>query len=139
MASAGAGAPGPPRWPASTRHAAIDTIEPDQYNYIPAPPNQGFPAAPPRPAAPRSATSPPGPSPVPSSPAASSPALGTRMGTNGTAHGAHPPWAPWGSENGTPAGGTPARAIPGSAFPAPGDQGLPTNPPGPPPGPPGAG
>jgi Subtilase family len=146
--------PVPPRKPASTRHAAIDTVEPDQYNYIPAPPNQGLPAAPPRSAAPWSdasppAASPPGPSPAPSSPgpspvpsspvgsssAGSSPAPGARMGTNGTGTGAHPPWALWGSENGTPVSGPPARAIPGSAFPAPGDQGLPTNPPGPPPGP----
>src|SRR6266487_3287061 len=136
--------PVPPRRPVPTRHAAIDTVEPDQHNYIPAPPNQGFPAAPPRPAAPRSAAfppaaSPPVPSPTPSSPAASSPALGAGTGTNGTGAGAHPPWAPWRSENGTPASGTPARAIPGSAFPAPGDQGLPTNPPGPPPGPPAPG
>jgi hypothetical protein len=126
--------PVPPRRPPSTRHAPIDTVEPDQYDYIPAPPNQGFPAAPPR-----SAAFPPAgstvPSPAPSSPGSSSPPLGARMGTNGTGHGSHPPWAPWGSENGTPAGGTPTRAIPGSAFPAPGDQGLPTNPPGPPPGP----
>jgi hypothetical protein len=138
--------PVPPRKPPSTPHAAIDTVEPDQYDYIPAPPNQGFPAAPPRsaafppPAFPPPAFPPPGSPPVPSpapssSPAASSSPLGARLGTNGTGHGAHPPWAPWGSENGTPTGGTPARAIPGSAFPAPGDQGLPTNPPGPPPGP----
>ena len=111
--------PVPPRKPAQTRHAAIDTVEPDQYNYIPAPPNQRFPAAPPVPA------------PAPSSPAAS-PAVGAGIGTNGTGAGAHPPWAPWGSENGTPANGPQTRAIPGSAFPAPGDQGLPTNPPGPP-------
>jgi Subtilase family len=127
--------PVPPRKPPSTRHAAIDTVEPDQYDYIPAPPNQAFPAAPPRSAAFPTTSSPPVPFPAPSSPAASSGPLGARLGTNGTAHGAHPPWAPWGSENGTPVGGTPARAIPGSAFPAPGDQGLPTNPPGPPPGP----
>jgi hypothetical protein len=127
--------PVPPRRPPSTRHAPIDTVEPDQYDYIPAPPNQGFPAAPPRSAAFPPAGSPTVPSAAPSSPGSSSPPLGARMGTNGTGHGAHPPWAPWGSENGTPAAGTPARAIPGSAFPAPGDQGLPTNPPGPPPGP----
>ena len=130
--------PVPPRKPPLTRHATIDTVEPDRYEYIPAPPNQGFPAASPRSAAFPPAGSPPVPSPAPSSPAASSPPLGARMGTNGTRARAHPPWAPWGSENGTPrgpAGGTSARAIPGSAFPAPGDQGLPTNPPGPPPGP----
>ena len=136
--------PVPPRKPAPTRHAAIDTVEPDHYNYIPAPPNQPFPAAAPRSAAFPPGASPPVPSPGPSSPAASSPAMGAGMGTNGTGAGAHPPWALWGSENGTPASGTPAggppaRAIPGSAFPAPGDQGLPTNPPGPPPGPPAPG
>jgi hypothetical protein len=136
--------PVPPRKPVSTRHAGIETVEPDQYNYIPAPPNQGFPAAPAWPAAPRSAAfppaaSPPDPSPVPSSPAASPPALGATTGANGAGHGAHPPWAPWGSENGAAAGGSPARAIPGSAFPTPGDQGLPTNPPGPLPGPPAPG
>ena len=132
--------PVPPRKPAPTRHSAIDTVEPDQYNYIPAPPNQPFPAA----AAPWSTASPPGaspavPSPTVPSPAASSPAVGAGMGTNGTGAGGHPPWALWGSENGTPASGPPARAIPGSAFPAPGDQGLPTNPPGPHPGPPARG
>ena len=143
--------PVPPRKPAPTRHAAIDTVEPDQYNYIPAPPNRGFPAAASGAAAPRSAFppaapqaafppagSPTVPSPAPSSPADSSPAasspvgssraMGAGTGTNGT--GAHPPWAPWGGQNGTPGSGPPARAIPGSAFPPPGDQGLPTNPPG---------
>src|SRR5215470_13548099 len=45
--------PVPPRKPAPTRHAAIDTVEPEPYNYIPAPPNQGFPAAPARPGPPR--------------------------------------------------------------------------------------
>ena len=122
--------PVPPRRPAPTRHAAIDTVEPDQYNFIPAPPNQRFPAAPPAAAFPAPA-SPPVPSPAPSSPAASR-AMGAGIGTNGTGAGAHPPWAPWGSENGIPAAGPRTRAIPGSAFPAPGDQGLPTNPPGPP-------
>ena len=131
--------PVPPRKPAPTRHAAIDTVEPDQYNYIPAPPNPPFPAAAPRSAAFPPGASPPVPSPGPSSPAASSPAVGAGMRTNGTGAGAHPPWALWGSENGTPASGPPARAIPGSAFPTPGDQGLPTNPPGPPPGPPAPG
>ena len=82
--------PVPPRRPAPTRHAAIDTVEPDQYNYIPAPPNQPFPAAAPRSAAfPPGAASPPVPSPAPSSPApsspaASSPAVGAGMRTNGT-------------------------------------------------------
>src|SRR6266576_3345494 len=108
--------PVPPRKPAPPRHAAIDTVEPDQYNYIPAPPNQPFPAA-----ASRSAAFPPGASPPSSpapsspgasSPAASSPAVGAGMRTNGTGAGAHPPWALWGSENGTPASGPPARAIP---------------------------
>jgi hypothetical protein len=127
--------PVPPRKPPSTLHAAIDTVEPDQYDYIPSPPNQGFPAAPPRSAAFPPAGSPTVPSPAPSSPAASAGPLSARLGTNGTGHGGHPPWAPWGSENGTPVGGTPTRAIPGSAFPAPGDQGVPTNPPGEPPGP----
>ena len=131
--------PVPPRRPAPTQHAVIDTVEPDQHNYIPAPPNQPFPTAAPRSAASPPGASPPVPSPGPSSPAASSPAMGAGMRTNGTGAGAHPPWALWGSENGTPASGPPARAIPGSAFPAPGDQGLPTNPPGPPPGPPGSG
>ena len=138
--------PVPPRKPAATRHAAIDTVEPDQYNYIPASPNRGFPAATSGAAAPRSAAFPPAasptvPSPAPSSPAASSPtvpspagsspAMGARTGTNGTGAGAHPPWATWGGQNGTPGSGPSARAIPGSAFPPPGDQGLPTNPPGP--------
>jgi hypothetical protein len=133
--------PVPPRKPAATRHAAIDTVEPDQYNYIPAPPNRGFPATTAGAAAPRSAAFPPAgsptvPSPVPpspaaSSPAGSSPAMGAKTGTNGTGAGAHPPWATWGGQNGTPGSGPPARAIPGSAFPPPGDQGLPTNPPGP--------
>src|SRR5215469_14482934 len=70
--------PVPPRRPAPTQHAAIDTVEPDLYNYIPAPPNQRFPAAPPAAA---------GASPVPSSPAASSPAVGAGIGTNGTGAG----------------------------------------------------
>jgi subtilase family protein len=147
--------PAPPRKPVPTRHAAIDTVEPDQYNYIPAPPNQGFATAPSRAAAPPSAASPPSasppsasppvPSPAPSSPgvsspaasspaasspAGSSPAMGARMGTNGTGASAQPPWAAWGGQNGTPGSGAPPRAIPGSAFPPPGDQGLPTNPPG---------
>jgi hypothetical protein len=126
--------PAPPRKPASARHAALDTAEPDQHSYIPAPPNQGYPAAPSRPAAPSpaavpSAVSPPVSSPAPSSPAAPSPAAGA--GGNGTRPSGQPPWALWGSGNGTPASGPPARAIPGSAFPAAGDQGLPTNPPGP--------
>ena len=143
--------PVPPRKPAPTRHAAIDTVEPDQYNYIPAPPNRGFPATTSGAAAPRSAAFPPAasptvPSPAPSSPAVSSPAVsspagsspagsspavGAGTGTNGTGTGAHPPWATWGGQNGTPGSGPPARAIPGSAFPPPGDHGLPTNPPGP--------
>jgi hypothetical protein len=145
--------PVPPRRPATTRHAAIDTVEPDQYSYIPAPPNRGFPptasgAAAPQTAFPPAASpaafpptgSPTVPSPAPSSPAGSSPAasspvgssraMGAGTGTNGTGAGAHPPWAPWGGQNGTPGSGPPARAIPGSAFPPPGDQGLPTNPPG---------
>ena len=138
--------PVPPRKPAATRHAAIDTVEPDQYNYIPAPPNRGFPATAAGAAAPRSAAFPPAGSPtVPSpvrpspadfsptvpSPAGSSPATGAKTGTNGTGAGTHPPWATWGGQNGTPGSGPPARAIPGSAFPPPGDHGLPTNPPGP--------
>src|SRR4029077_2818647 len=112
--------PVPPRKPAATRHAAIDTVEPDQYNYIPAPPNRGFPAATSGAAAPRSAAFPPAASPtVPSpappppaassptvpSPAGSSPAMGARTGTNGTGAGAHPPWATWGGQNGTPGSG----------------------------------
>ena len=60
--------PVPPRKPAPTRHAAIDTVEPDHYNYIPAPPNQPFPAAAPRSAAFPPGASPPVPSPGPSSP-----------------------------------------------------------------------
>jgi Subtilase family len=152
--------PVPPRKPAPTRHAAIDTVEPDPYNYIPSPPNRVFPAATSGAAAPRSAAFPPAapqaafpptgsptvpspalsapadsspanPSPVGSSPVGSSRAMGVGTGTNGTGAGAHPPWAPWGGQNGTPGSGPPARAIPGSAFPPPGDQGLPTNPPGP--------
>ncbi|HYA52756.1 MAG TPA: S8 family serine peptidase, partial [Streptosporangiaceae bacterium] len=41
--------PAPPRKPTAARHAVADTVEPDQHNYIPAPPNQGVPAAPSRP------------------------------------------------------------------------------------------
>ena len=142
--------PVPPRKPAPTRHAAIDTVEPDQYNYIPAPPNRGFPATtsplrgpplsrlpPPRPSPPRPRPRPPIPHPPSPHPPPSSPAMGARTGTNGTGAGAHPPWATWGGQNGTPGSGPPARAIPGSAFPPPGDHGLPTNPPGPSPSAPG--
>ena len=145
--------PAPPRKPAAARHASTDMAEPDQHSYIPAPPNQGFPAAPSRSAAPPPAAVPPAvPPPVPSpaasppaasspaasSPAASSPAVGAGAGVsradaggNGTQPSGHPPWALWGSGNGTPGSGPPARAIPGSAFPAAEDPGLPTNPPGP--------
>ena len=80
--------PVPPRKPAPTRHAAIDTVEPDHYNYIPAPPNQPSPAVAPPSAAFPPGASPPVPSPGPSSPAASSPAMGAGMGTNGTGAGA---------------------------------------------------
>ena len=119
--------PVPPRKPAPTQHTAIDTVEPDQYNYIPAPPNQPLPAAAPRSAAFPPAASPPVPSAGPSSPAASSPAMGARMGTNGTGGGAHPPWALWGSENGTPASGPPRarhprERVPRARGPGPPDQ-----------------
>jgi len=134
--------PVPPRRPAPSRHAAIETAEPDRYDYIPAPPQQA-PAAPPRPAAPPpaavpAAAAPTVPAPPPSSPAAPAPAVSAgagasraSAGTNGTGSGAHPPWASWGSGNGTPGSGPPARAIPGSAFPPAGDQDPPTIPPRP--------
>ena len=120
--------PAPPRKPVAARHAATDRVEPEQHNYIPAPPNQGTLAAPSRPAAP-----PPVPSPASSSPAVGAGAASSAgAGGNGTRPSGHPPWALWGSENGTPGSGPPARAIPGSAFPVAGEPGLPTNPPGPP-------
>ena len=120
--------PAPPRKPVAARHAATDRVEPEPHNYIPAPPNQGAPAAPSRPAAP-----PPVPSPASSSPAVGAGAASSAgAGGNGTRPSGHPPWALWGSENGTPGSGPPARAIPGSAFPVAGEPGLPTNPPGPP-------
>jgi hypothetical protein len=120
-----------PRKPAAARHAATDSVEPDQHNYIPAPPNQGAPAAPSRPAA-----LPPVPSPANSSPAVGAGAASRAgAGGNGIRPSGHPPWAVWGSENGIPGSGPPARAIPGSAFPAAGEPGLPTNPPPGPPGP----
>jgi Subtilase family len=134
-----------PRKPAAARHAATDTVEPDQHNYIPAPPNQGAPAAPARPAgrptaAVAPAVAPPGPSPANSSPAVGAGAASSAgAGGNGIRPSGHPPWAVWGSENGIPGSGPPARAIPGSAFPAAGEPGLPTNPPPGPPGPAAAG